>query len=293
MTNLTLKDTVFSEKHSLNCRGKLLDLARPAIMGILNITDDSFFDGGIYVDTNTILERVKLMLSQGADIIDIGAMSTRPGSLPVPKEIEIERLSEALELIRKSFPDIIISIDTFRPEVARKMILEYKIDIINDITAGGENEEMFQIIAEFKVPYIIMHMQGEPGTMQQKPQYPDVVDEVLLYLAKKTSSLRKLGVNDIIVDPGFGFGKTLDHNYQLLANLSVFCSLELPILVGLSRKSMISRFLNTSPDDALNGTTALHMFALNQSANILRVHDVKEAVETRNLYYKLRETAEK
>ncbi len=287
---MSFKDTFFSQNHSINCRGRLLDLTRPAVMGVLNITDDSFYDGGKYTNQESVLKKVSAMVEEGADIIDVGAMSTRPGSKPVPVESELEKLSEVLQLIRKNFPGIPVSLDTCRPEVAKKMIYVYEADIINDITAGGESEEMFRVVAETKTPYIIMHMQGDPGTMQNNPQYRDVVDEVLLFLAQKTQRLRKLGVCDIIVDPGFGFGKTLEHNYELLANLSVFHSLELPILTGLSRKSMISRFLNTDPDNALNGTTALNMFALSKGSSILRVHDVKEAVETRNLYCKLRDS---
>ncbi len=291
MKNLRLKDTFFSGKHSLNCRGKLLDLSTPAVMGILNITPDSFYDGGKYMDTKSILDRVSLIITQGADILDIGAMSSRPGSQTLEQNIEIERLSQALEIIRKSFPEIIISIDTFRPEVARKMISDFEVNIINDIKAGGDDERMFQVISDFKVPYIIMHMLGEPGTMQYNPEYKDVVDDILYYLANKTTTLRKFGINDIIIDPGFGFGKTLDHNYKLIANLSLFKILELPILVGISRKSMISKLLNIIPDKTLNGTTALNMYALTQGASILRVHDVGEAVETRNIFCKIRDSA--
>lgn len=291
MKNLTLKDTFFSGKHSLNCRGKLLDLSTPAIMGILNITTDSFYDGGKYMDTKSIIDRVSQIVTHGADILDIGAMSTRPGSQSVDQKVEIERLSLALEIIRKAFPEIIISIDTFRPEVAKKMITDFDVNIINDIKAGGDDEKMFQVISDFKVPYIIMHMQGEPGTMQHNPVYDDVVDDILYYLANKTTSLRKYGINDIVIDPGFGFGKTMDHNYEIIANLSLFRSLELPILVGISRKSMISKLLQTVPDKTLNGTTALNMYALTQGASILRVHDVGEAVETRNLYCKIRDSA--
>lgn len=290
MQNLTVKDTFFSGKHSLNCRGKLLDLSRPAIMGILNITSDSFYDGGKYLESGAIMERVRQMVSEGADILDIGAMSSRPGSQPLAEETETRRLAEAMELIRKDYPEIPISVDTYRPKVARKMITEFNADIINDITAGGETEEMFEVVSDLKVPYIIMHMQGDPHTMQKKPHYKDVIDEILFFLAEKTLRLRKIGVNDIVIDPGFGFGKTLDHNYQLLSHLDVFRALELPILTGISRKSMISGLLNTDPENALNGTTALNMYALTKGSNILRVHDIKEAVETRDLFCKLRES---
>lgn len=289
MEKSTLKDTFFSEKHSLNCHGKLVDLTRPAIMGILNVTTDSFYDGGKYILKDAISTRVKQIVSEGADIIDVGAMSTRPGAEPVEMAKETEMLSTALGIIRNLFPEIPISVDTYRPEVAEKMIKEFQADIINDITAGGETEEMFQVVAESKVPYVIMHIQGNPQTMQKNPKYEDVVDEVLRFLADKTYRLRKLGITDIVIDPGFGFGKTLDHNYELLANLDVFRSLELPILAGLSRKSMIFKFLNTGPQNVLNGTTALNMFALEKGTSVLRVHDIKEAVETRNLFCKLKE----
>jgi dihydropteroate synthase len=293
MKKLTDKDTFFSGKHSLNCRGKLLDLSRPAVMGILNVTTDSFYDGGKYIDPESITARISKIISEGADIIDVGAMSTRPGSQPLPLDLEYARLAEVVGLIRKNHSDIPISIDTYRPVVARKIIKEFGADIINDISAGGTDEKMFEVVTELNVPYILMHMQGDPGTMQKNPQYVDVIDEVLLFLAEKVSRLRRSGVNDIIIDPGFGFGKTLDNNYELLAHLNVFQSLELPILVGISRKSMISKFLNTSPENALNATTALNMFALTKGGNILRVHDVKEAVETRDLFCKLKESSEK
>jgi len=285
------KDTFFSGKHSLNCRGKLLDLSRPAVMGILNVTPDSFFDGGKYTEAPALSHRISQMIEEGVDIIDVGAMSTRPGSSPVTKDLELQRLSEAIGIIRSNYPDIPISVDTCRAEVAGKAIVDFKADMVNDITAGGESDEMFDVIAELNVPYIILHMQGNPATMQKNPHYHDVVDDILFFLANKVASLRKKGVVDIVVDPGFGFGKTVEHNYQLLAHLNVFRSLELPILAGLSRKSMISGFLNIDSDNALNGTTALNMFALVQGSSILRVHDVKEAVETRNLFCKLRESA--
>jgi len=292
MSKPTLKDTFFPENHSLNCRGKLLDLSRPAVMGILNVTTDSFYDGGLYLDPKAILKKVARMVDDGADIIDVGAMSTRPGSEPMPEETEYSRLAEAIGIIRKNYPDLPVSVDTYRPEIARKIITQSEADIINDISAGGETEEMFAVVTDLKVPYILMHMQGSPQTMQKDPHYKDVVDDILLFLAEKTMKLRKAGITDIIVDPGFGFGKTVDHNYLLLAHLNVFKVLGLPILTGLSRKSMISRFLNTGAGEALNGTTALNMYALMQGSSILRVHDVKEAVETRNLFCKLRQSSQ-
>jgi dihydropteroate synthase len=287
MIKSTLKDTFFSQKHSLNCRGRLIELNRPAVMGILNLTHDSFYDGGKYTENRAIAERVNRMIAEGADIIDIGAMSTRPGAKPVPVADEIKKLADAMEVIRKKYPDIPVSIDTSRPEAAKKIIAEYGADIINDVTAGGKTEEMFGLAADLKTPYILMHMQGTPETMQANPQYKDVTDDILLFLAEKTMRLRKAGVTDIIIDPGFGFGKSLDHNYELLSNLGIFRSLELPLLAGISRKSMITKFLNKPPEEALNGTTALNMFALLQGADILRVHDVREAAETRDLFCKL------
>jgi dihydropteroate synthase len=291
MEKLKFKDTFFSGKHSLNCRGKLLDLSSPAVMGILNVTTDSFYDGGRYSDKATILKKVTQMINEGADIIDVGAMSSRPGSEAVSEKQEEEKLSQAMGIIRKEYPEIIVSVDTFRPAIAAKMILQFNADIINDITAGGESEEMFEIVKDLRVPYILMHMQGQPLNMQQNPHYKDVIDDILLFFAEKTRRLKKMGVSDIVIDPGFGVGKTIDHNYQLLAHLDVFRSLELPILTGLSRKSMITGFLKTNSSDALNGTTALNMYALEHGSNILRVHDVREAVETRNLICKLRESA--
>ncbi len=289
MENPRLKDTFFSGKHSLNCRGKLLDLTRPAVMGILNITHDSFYDGGKFLDEEAIRSRIARIVEEGADILDVGAVSTRPGSGYVSPELELSRLELAMNLVKKDYPEIPVSVDTFRPDVAKKMIQQFEASIINDVTAGGESEEMFAVVAEFKTPYIIMHMQGRPDTMQDNPVYKDIVDDILLFFAEKTLKLRKLGVNDIIIDPGFGFGKTLDHNYELLAHLNVFKSLELPIIVGISRKSMIYKLLNSSPENALNGTTALHMYALSNGSNILRVHDVKEAVETRDIFCKIRD----
>jgi dihydropteroate synthase len=258
-------------------------------MGILNLSPDSFYDGGKYSTKDEIRGMVEQIISEGAEIIDIGAVSTRPGAKLLNFKEELKRLIPAMEIIRKHFPDFPVSIDTVNPETAGKMISEYSADMINDISAGGESEKMFEIISEFKIPYIIMHMKGLPSSMQVNPEYEDVVDEILVFMAEKTSRLKAMGVNDIIIDPGFGFGKSIDHNYQLLSNLDCFRSLELPILVGLSRKSMIYRFLSSSPEQSLTGTTALHMFALIKGASILRVHDVRDAVEVCKLYSKLTE----
>ena len=292
MQNLKPKDTFFSKNFSLNIKGKLLDLSVPRVMGILNLSPDSFYDGGKYSTKDEIKKRVDQIIEEGAKIIDVGAVSTRPGAKVISYKEELDRLVPAMEIIRKNYPDFPVSVDTFTPETAEKMILEFEADIINDITAGGESGKMFEIIAEHNIPYIIMHMKGQPSTMQKNPEYKDIVDEILIFLAEKTYKLKSLGVNDIIIDPGFGFGKNIDHNYQLLTFLECFRSLELPILVGLSRKSMIYQLLSLEPEQSLNGTTALHMFALQKGANIIRAHDIKEAVEVCNLYSKISNTCD-
>ncbi|MDY6800904.1 MAG: dihydropteroate synthase [Bacteroidota bacterium] len=274
------KDTFFSRKLTINCGGELLDLSNPRIMGILNITPDSFYDGGKYANHSQIIDRVQQMINEGCDILDIGAYSSRPGAKDISEKEEIDRLSPIIELIKKHFPDIILSIDTFRAVVAEHVIENFKIEIINDISAGDMDYRMFEVIARHQVPYIMMHMQGTPQNMQNNPKYENVVKEVIHYFAKKVDHLKLLGVNDLIIDPGFGFGKTIDHNYQLLKHLNDFKIFELPILAGLSRKSMIYKYLNLSPNEALNGTSILNTLALLGGANILRVHDVKEAKET-------------
>ncbi|MBE0654060.1 MAG: dihydropteroate synthase [Bacteroidales bacterium] len=281
------KDTFFSENLSINCRGRLLDLSRPAVMGILNVTPDSFFDGGKYTDSIAIKKRVRQIMDEGADIIDIGGYSSRPGSVAVSEGEEWNRIRPALEIIRTMDMDIPISVDTFRSVIASRAVSEFQADIINDITGGSGDPEMFDFIAGSGTPYILMHMQGTPETMQKEPSYDDVVDEVLDFLQERSSELRKRGALDIIIDPGFGFGKTVTHNYQLLSALEVFTALEMPVLAGISRKSMVYHFLEVRPEDSLNGTAALHMYALVKGARILRVHDVKEAVEVKKLFEKL------
>ena len=273
------KDTFFSRKLTINCKGELYDLSQPKVMGILNVTPDSFFDGGKYISDEMILNQVIMMMNDGCDILDIGAYSTRPGALEVSLNEELKRLESALKLIRFHFPDIIISVDTFRSEVAKSVVKEFEVDIINDISAGDMDAKMYETIAELDVPYIIMHMQGTPQNMQQNPQYENVVKDVMDYFSEKLEKIKLLGINDVILDPGFGFGKTVDNNYQLLKHLDDFKIFELPILVGLSRKSMINKVLETSPDEALNGTSVLNTLALINGVNILRVHDVKEAKE--------------
>lgn len=277
----------FSRKQTLNIGGKLFQLNNPWIMGILNITPDSFYDGGKYLSTGRILDHAGLMLDEGADILDLGAMSTRPGAESIPEEEEKKRLIPALEAIRKHFPHASISVDTYRAEVA-KIAVEKGAHIINDVSGGKMDSKMFPIVAQLNVPYIMMHMQGTPANMQKNPAYRDVTRDVSLFFAKQLETLRDLGVNDVILDPGFGFGKTLEHNYQLLNRLGEFDIFELPVMVGVSRKSMINKALGTRPENALNGTTAVHMLALERGANILRVHDVREARETVKIFEQLK-----
>lgn len=263
---------------TINCNGKLVDLSSPKVMGILNITPDSFFDGGKYNNTSSILFQVEKMLTEGATFIDVGAYSSRPGAKQISEEEELNRILPITKLLIKEFPSILISIDTFRSNIAEQCV-ENGASLINDISAGSLDNNMFSTIAKFQVPYIIMHMQGSPQNMQLNPKYDDIIKDVLFYFSKKLATLHSLGVNDIITDVGFGFGKTIDHNYQLLKNLELFKNLEAPILVGLSRKSMLYKPLNIKPDDALNATTSANTIALLNGANILRVHDVKEAME--------------
>jgi len=272
------KDTFFCKKTTLNCKGKILNLQHPIVMGILNLTPDSFFDGGKYMSKLNVIKRVEQMLSEGASIIDIGAISTKPKADIVSQEEELSRLIPVLNEILNSFPNIIISIDTFRSQVA-KIAINEGAAMINDISGGDMDEKMFETIARLNIPYVMMHMQGTPQTMQENPVYNDATKDIIFILSQKVDKLKQLGVNDIIIDPGFGFGKTLEHNYQLLKNLKCFDFFELPILVGISRKSMINKVLNIKPEEALNGTSILNTVALMNGANILRVHDVKEAIE--------------
>ncbi|MCB9359871.1 MAG: dihydropteroate synthase [Flavobacteriales bacterium] len=282
----TTQDTFFLKKNTINCKGKLLNLDELVVMGILNLTPDSFFDGGKYNDVQFIVNNVQKMLDEGAKIIDIGGYSSRPGAAEVNEEEELNRVIPIIELLISKFPEIIISIDTFRSKVAKQAI-NAGAAIINDISAGKMDKNMFAAVKELQVPYIIMHMQGTPKTMQENPTYKNVTLEVIDFFAKKINELNQLGVNDIIIDPGFGFGKTVEHNYELLNNLEQFKILEVPILIGVSRKSMINKVLNTTPKEALNGTTTLNTLALSKGANILRVHDVLEAKQVVELYKKM------
>ena len=276
-------------KGTINVNGQLLDLSIPRVMGILNLTPDSFYEESRQQTEAQVAERVQQIIEEGGDIIDVGAYSTRPGAAEVSAEEEKDRLRKGLTILRKEAPEAIVSVDTFRSEVARMCIEEFGVSIINDIAGGDLDDKMFETVAFARVPYIIMHMQGTPRTMQHSPHYENVLKEVMQHFAQKVKKLHELKVNDVILDPGFGFGKTLDHNYELLAHLDEFNIFELPILVGVSRKSMIYRALETTPLEALNGTTVLHTIALSKGANILRVHDVKEAVEAVKLWQRVNE----
>ena len=266
----------------LNIRGNLIVFNRPAVMGIVNVTPDSFFAGS-RVPADSVTARVSEMMAQGADIIDLGGYSSRPGADTVTAEEELARLVPAIAAIRERFPDIPVSVDTFRADVARECIAQ-GADIINDIGGGDLDPEMFGTIADLRVPYILMHMRGTPATMQSLTYYDDVVADVLRDLAFKTDRLHQLGVNDVIIDPGFGFAKTVDQNYRLLAALGMFREIGCPVLAGVSRKTMIWKELGIHPDEALNGTTAINMIALMNGADILRVHDVRECAETVRLF---------
>lgn len=273
---------------SLNVNGRLLDLSTPQVMGILNVTPDSFYAGSRSRTEAEIAARACQILDEGASIIDIGAYSSRPNAEHTSPEEEMQRLRTGLEILNRNHPDAIISVDTFRAEVARQCVEEYGAAIINDISAGEMDEQMFPTVARLNVPYIMMHMQGTPQNMQKEPHYENLLKEVFMYFARKVRQLRDLGMKDIILDPGFGFGKTLEHNYELMAHLEEFGIFELPLLVGVSRKSMIYRLFGATPQEALNGTTVLDTVALMKGADILRVHDVREAVEAVRLIEKLK-----
>lgn len=272
----------------ITCKGKQLSLEKPIVMGILNLTPDSFFDGGKFTGEKAILTQVEKMLSEEATIIDIGAMSSRPGAEEISEKEEWKRLRKPIEIILKEFPDAILSIDTYRSGIAQKVI-EGGAAIINDISGGEMDDKMFKTIAQLQVPYIMMHMKGTPRTMQQSPEYQDVTLEIFDWFTPRVVKLKEMSVNEVILDPGFGFGKTVAHNYKLLQKLHIFKIHDLPILAGLSRKSMIYKVLENTPQEALNGTSVLHLVALQQGAKILRVHDVKEAVETIKLWSVLEE----
>lgn len=265
---------------SLNLGGELVSLSRPLVMGILNVTPDSFYAGSRTPAPEQIEARVRQIVDEGADIIDIGAYSSRAQADDIAPDEEMRRLASGLEIIRKLYPQAYVSVDTFRADVALRCVREYGVQMVNDISGGELDPRMFETVADFKVPYILMHMKGTPQTMMQQTHYDHLIAEMLYYFAERIARLESLGVNDIIIDPGFGFSKTLDNNYRLMNRLDEFARMGRPLLVGISRKSMIYKLLGTSPDESLNGTSVLNTLALLGGAHILRVHDVKEAVET-------------
>lgn len=275
--------------HTLNLRGKLYSLCEPKIMGILNVTPDSFYAESRTSDEEHIAARVQQLMDDGADMIDIGGYSSRPGADDVSPEEEMNRLRRGLRVVRRLYPEVPVSVDTFRADVARMCVEEEGADIINDISGGMMDRQMFRTVARLGVPYILMHMQGTPDTMQQSPHYDNLRREVMLYFAERIDRLCQMGAKDIIVDPGFGFGKTLEHNYELFHHLDDFNLFNLPLLVGISRKSMIYKLLGGTPQTSLNGTTVLNTIALMKGAHILRVHDVKEAVEAKRIVMKMKE----
>lgn len=262
----------------MNCKGKLIDLSTPKVMGILNITPDSFYDGGKNDSDQVIIDKVQKMLSDGATFIDIGAYSSKPNAEFVSEEEELRRIIPVIEMLIRVFPEILISVDTFRSEVA-KVSIEAGASIINDISAGKLDKKMLETVARYNVPYIMMHMKGDPKTMQSLTNYEDIIKEMLFYFSEKVNEARSFGINDIIIDPGFGFAKTLEQNFEVINKLELFQMLDLPLLSGISRKSMIYKTLGITPQESLNGTTFLNTVSLMKGAKILRVHDVKEAVE--------------
>ena len=263
---------------TLNIRGELIDLSTQKVMGILNVTPDSFYDGGYYNSNAKILKQVEKMIKDGATIIDIGGYSSRPGADDIAEKIELDRVIPTLKDCKKYFPETFFSIDTFRSKVAEECIYN-GADIINDISGGNLDRNMMKVVGKYQIPYVIMHMKGNPSNMVKKAKYDEIIGELISYFSKKIDDAAKANIKDIIIDPGFGFAKNISQNFQLLNNLDFFKNLEKPLLVGLSRKSMIYKTLNIKPDKALNGSTALHTISLIKGANILRVHDVKEAVE--------------
>ncbi|WP_373071750.1 dihydropteroate synthase [Zeaxanthinibacter enoshimensis] len=278
-----------STNMTLNCRGELLDLTQPKVMGILNLTPDSFYDGGRYNDPESIVLQAGKMLNEGATFIDLGGYSSRPGADEVPLEEEIQRVIPVISLLRENYPGVLISVDTFRSEVARKA-LEAGAAMINDITAGNGDEKMMQVVGEFQAPYVMMHMRGNPKTMQKLTSYDNLLTDIGYYFSEKIAEAHDHGIKDCILDPGFGFAKNLDQNYHLLSQLEVLSEFGFPILAGLSRKSMIYKFLGVDPDQSLNGTTVLNTYALQKGACILRVHDVQAAMECITLNEKLKDS---
>lgn len=274
---------------TINIKGELFSLDRPVVMGILNVTPDSIFAGSRKRTEAEIAARIEEILAQGGDWIDIGGYSSRPDATPVTADEEMRRLELGLEILSRDYPSVPVSVDTFRADVARCCVEKYGVAMINDISAGELDPEMFRTVADLKVPYIMMHMRGTPQTKDSLTDYTNLMDEIMLYFAEKVRQLRLMGVSDLILDPGFGFSKTLEQNYELMAHLREFGIFDLPILVGVSRKRMIYQLLGGTPEESLNGTTALHTYALLNGADILRVHDVKEAVEVVRIVQKIKE----
>lgn len=275
------------EHYSLNVRGRLFDLSEPQVMGILNVTPDSFYAESRMKTEEAVRKRVRQIVDEGGSMIDVGAYSSRPGAEDVSAEEEMARLRRGMKIVREVASEMPVSVDTFRADVAKMAVEELGVDIVNDISSGELDKAMFETVAKMGVPYILMHMKGTPQTMQEAPHYDDLKKEVMLYFAERIQRLRDLGQKDIVLDPGYGFAKTIDHNYELLRHQDMLQVFELPLLVGVSRKSMIYRFLGSSPEEALNGTTVLNTIALQKGARILRVHDVREAVETVRLMSKI------
>lgn len=275
----------------INVRGNLIDLSVPKVMGIINVTPDSFYKGSRVTTEDEIIKTALHMIEDGADILDVGGYSSRPGAAEVRPDEERSRVINALKLISRELPDAVISIDTFRSEIAMEAVLEYGAGVINDISGGDADKKMFSVVEKIQVPYIMMHMQGVPGTMQENPVYDDIVADILRWFGERIFRLQSMGVNDIIIDPGFGFGKTTAHNFRMLRYLGDFSIVGLPLLVGFSRKSMIWKTLGITPDEALNGTSVLNTIALMNGADILRVHDVKEAVQAVKLVEKLKNSS--
>jgi len=278
-------------KNSINLNGQLLDLAKPVVMGIINVTPDSFFDGGKYKTEKKVLKRAEEIQTQGGAVIDIGAVSTQPGSEGISTKDEIERLLPAVRAVKKEFPDAFISIDTYRSWVALKVIEDCGPCMVNDVSGGNFDVNMFDTIGKLRVPYVLMHMLGTPVKMQNNPEYGDIIRDISMFFTEQVKKLTKAGVVDVIIDPGFGFGKTLDHNFELLNRLDSFKVFQLPLMVGVSRKSMIYKMLKITPEEALNGTSVVNTLALMGGADILRVHDVKEAVEAIRILDMVRSTS--
>jgi dihydropteroate synthase len=281
---MQVKDTLFYKKKTMVCNGRLLTFETPKVMAIVNATPDSFYDGGHHNTSEGLEKRILQCMEEKADIIDIGAYSSRPGAEHISEAEEVERLNMALEITRKIAPEAIVSIDTFRSGVAREMIKRFGVNIINDISGGQLDPDMYEVVAHYGLPYVLMHMKGTPQKMQENPTYDDVFTEVMTFFAYKTDQLYSLGIKDVVIDPGFGFGKSMEHNYELMKQLQDFVPLECPLMVGISRKSMVYKKFGLTASEALNGTTALHMASLMKGADIIRAHDVKEARQAIALY---------